>query len=403
LSIIYLSLIFLLQNRLFASYMRRIMREESESHMASNSWLAEVFRLYPEMRAGGLPTNLSQVWSSKSRLQAINNSMRGFVTSVPRQTFDIVVILGAALLIASQAFAPVFDLVLALTVVTFVIFRVLPALLRIQNYVLSLIWAITESRLTREIWGSLEESEQQILHKIASRQEPLDPSAPLTFKSVTFSYPDSVPAVRDASFELPATGLSVLQGESGAGKSTIISLSLGLLPPAAGLIRVFGAEPERFFDLRNGWVAYVPQRPQGNSGTIKDNVICYREETREPQFIYECLVRAGLEKVMSRLPQGIDTPLSEFGGGVSGGELQRLVLARALYGRPKLLVLDEPFSALDVGLEESLSETLLEISLVISVLIATHRASFLTNATQFLELQHGELTVRTPSITGVTG
>jgi ABC-type transport system involved in cytochrome bd biosynthesis fused ATPase/permease subunit len=208
--------------------------------------------------------------------------------------------------------------------------------------------------------------------------------------------------VRDASFELPATGLSVLQGESGAGKSTIIGLSLGLFLPAAGSIRVFGAEPEQFFDLRNGWLAYVPQRPQGISGTIKDNVICYREETREPQFIYECLVRAGLEKMMSGLPLGIDTPLSEFGGGVSGGELQRLVLARALYGRPKLLVLDEPFSALDVGLEESLSETLLDISIGVSVLIATHRARFLTNALQFLELRHGELTVRTPSITGVS-
>jgi len=401
LSFIYLLSIFILQNRLFASYMRRLMREESESHTKSNGWLQEVFRLYPELRVSGLPKDLSATWSRKARLQAVNHSMRGFVTSVPRQTFDLVVIIGAALLVSSQVLSPMFDLVLALTVVTFVIFRVLPALLRIQNYLLSLTWAITESRITRELWRLLRDSDQANGSVRSHLSINLTPDKPLQFRDVSFQYSGARPVIQDVSFELPVTGLSVLKGESGAGKSTIISLSLGFVPPTKGSVKVFGESPERFFDARNGWVAFVPQRPQGIAGTIQENVACYRDTFNSRDFLHDCLYKAGLEQLVAKLPNGVDTPLSEFGAGVSGGELQRLGLARALYGRPRLLILDEPFSALDAAAEESLSRTLEGLSRELSIMLATHRSDYLNEVAQVLDLNDGHLTVRVPVTAGL--
>jgi len=401
LSFVYLLSIFVLQNRLFASYMRRIIREESESHTASNGWLHEVLRLYPELRVSGFPKDLSATWSRKSRLQAVNTSLKGFVISVPRQTFDVVVIIGAALLVSSQLLSPMFDLVLALTVVTFVIFRVLPALLRIQNYILSLTWAITESRITRELWQRLRDSDNAKASVLSRPLVNLVPAKPLEFKDISFEYSDARTVIQEVSFDLPSTGLSVLKGESGAGKSTIIGLSLGFVSPTKGSVKVFGESPERFFDARNGWVAFVPQRPQGITGTIRENVACYRDTPNSRDFLDDCLYKAGLEQLVAKLPSGVDTPLSEFGAGVSGGELQRLGLARALYGRPRLLILDEPFSALDAGAEESLSQTLEALSRELSIMIATHRSEYLNEVAQVLDLHDGYLTVRVPVTAGL--
>jgi len=113
------------------------------------------------------------------------------------------------------------------------------------------------------------------------------------------------------------------------------------------------------------------------------------------------LDKVGLKQFVAKLRSGVDTPLSECRAVVSGCELQRLGLARALYGRPRPLILDEPFSALDAGVEASPSKTLEGLSGELSILVATHRSDYLNEVAQVLDLHDGHLTVRVPVTAGL--
>ena len=190
------------------------------------------------------------------------------------------------------------------------------------------------------------------------------PAARIEVANLTLIPPgQSVPTLRGLSFTLqPGQALGVI-GPSGAGKSTLARALTGLWPPASGSIRLDGASLDQFDPDRLGaLIGYLPQRVSLFDGTIAENIA--RLAPTDDARIVAAAQAAAAHDMILRLPRGYDTRLDSTGGLLSGGQIQRIGLARALYGQPVLLILDEPNSNLDN-----------EGSLAVNAAIRAHKAA----------------------------
>jgi ATP-binding cassette subfamily B protein len=181
-------------------------------------------------------------------------------------------------------------------------------------------------------------------------------------------------------------------GPSGAGKSTLVQLLLRMRTPTAGRF-LLGALPVDDIDLVS-WrrhVAYVPQEPRLLDGTVADNIRFHRDI--DQASVERAARLAHIDHVIRAMPQGYDTVVGQRADAVSGGQRQRLCLARALAGNPSVLVLDEPTSALDRDSEAAIQATLRELRGRLTMFIVAHRPSLLEICDRIFELDRGHLRV----------
>lgn len=214
----------------------------------------------------------------------------------------------------------------------------------------------------------------------------------VAFRSVSFSYAAGGRRAVDAlSIEVPAGRTLALIGPSGSGKSTVARLLLRFLDPDSGEILVDGV-PLGGMDA-DEWrraVAWVPQQPHLFHGTIRDNLRLARPEAGEAA-IAEALERAHADAFVRSLPLGLDTPVGERGQRLSGGEAQRIALARAFLKDAPLLVLDEPTAHLDPGHEAAIRESMTELRRGRTVLLIAHRLTTVADADALAVLSGGRV------------
>ncbi|MGU3392479.1 ABC transporter ATP-binding protein [Sphingomonas sp. M1A8_2b] len=245
---------------------------------------------------------------------------------------------------------------------------------------------------------------QRLLADTAAFQElPADPAhVPLALREalildqVTVTYAErGVPALDAVSLSLAANTTTVLYGPSGAGKSTLADIVMGLIACDAGRLMVDNREiagNDRVHWRRS--IAYVQQDAFVFHTTIRANLLLDRQGIGEGE-IDEAIARAGAGFVY-RLPEGIDTIVGDGGVRLSGGERQRIALARALIGRPALLVLDEATSALDPDNELAVRRTMAALRGTTTMLLISHRTSMQEDADQVVEVSEGRLRVVLP-------
>lgn len=216
--------------------------------------------------------------------------------------------------------------------------------------------------------------------------------APLVeYHNVSYTYPNSQGGVRNLDFIVPRGEITVLTGESGAGKSTTADLALGLLFPEVGELIVDG-EPLTRADL-NWWrkhVAYVPQEIVLIPASLRENLTWSLPENVSDDQCWEALDRASAA-FASSLPDGLDTPLGDRGLRLSGGERQRVAIARALLRTPTLLVLDEATSSLDDQTEEAVLGLVSSLVPSVTVLVIAHRKSTVDAAQNVVVLHSGSV------------
>ncbi len=253
-------------------------------------------------------------------------------------------------------------------------------------------WASTRSayeRLTALLSANPERSAGMELPK---------PQGIVIVEGVTAAPPGSNQAVvKGVSFAVaPGDALGVI-GPSGSGKSTLARLLVGVWPAMMGKVRLDGADVHAWNKGELGpSIGYLPQDIELFGGTVSDNIARFGEVDAEK--VVEAAKRAGVHDMILHLPKGYDTPLGDGGAGLSGGQKQRLGLARAMYGDPSLIVLDEPNSNLDEVGEQALLQAVLDLRRRgKTIVLITHRNSIIGVTNKLLLLRDGAVQMFGPT------
>ncbi len=225
--------------------------------------------------------------------------------------------------------------------------------------------------------------------------EPVEELMTLQFDQVSFQHQSSsVHALDEISFSAARGDTVAFVGPSGAGKSTLVKLLVGLYPPKSGEILYNGIPSSRVdLDLLREKIGFVTQDTQLFSGSIRENLLFVNPKASDEECM-EVLQQAATHSLLARADRGLDTLIGEGGVKVSGGEKQRLSIARALLRHPQLLVFDEATSSLDSLTEEEISRTIREVATnqeAITILIA-HRLSTIMHADRIYVLERGRIT-----------
>lgn len=240
----------------------------------------------------------------------------------------------------------------------------------------------------------------ELLVKVAAEPERMSLPAPkgaIRVEGLSVGAPDArKPIIRGLGFQVAAGEVVGIIGPSGAGKSTLARALLGIWPTQAGTVRLDDADISQWRrDELGQYIGYLPQDIELFEGTISQNIS--RFGPANAPAVVAAARMAGVHELVLQLPEGYDTVIGANGGGLSGGQRQRVGLARALYGEPRLVVLDEPNSNLDDAGEKMLAEALQKLRQSrATVFVITHRSGVLAQVDKLLVLNQGELSLFGP-------
>jgi ATP-binding cassette subfamily B protein len=212
----------------------------------------------------------------------------------------------------------------------------------------------------------------------------------LRFDGVEFSYPGAdLPVLRDLSFEAHPGQMVAVIGSTGAGKSTLVNLVPRLFDVTAGAVEVDGIDVRRI-EPETLWssLGLVPQKAYLFSGTVRSNLLHGKEDATD-EDLWRALEIAQADDFVRAMPEGLDAPIAQGGTNVSGGQRQRLAIARAVVRRPEIYLFDDSFSALDLATDARLRAALRPVTRDATVLIVAQRVSTIRDADLILVLEDG--------------
>lgn len=219
------------------------------------------------------------------------------------------------------------------------------------------------------------------------------PSGTLTVEQLAVAAPGGkAPLVHSVTFQVNPGEAVAIVGPSGAGKSSLVRALVGIWAPAAGSIRLDGSELQHWEANALGrHLGYLPQSVELFAGTIAENISRFQEDAT-PEGIIEAAKLANVHQLIQNLPDGYDTQIGVGGRQLSGGQRQRVGLARALYGNPSVIVLDEPNANLDSEGEEALNQVIVQLkSMGKSILFVSHKMSLVAMSDKTLVLAQGRM------------
>jgi ABC-type multidrug transport system fused ATPase/permease subunit len=211
--------------------------------------------------------------------------------------------------------------------------------------------------------------------------------------NVTFFYPQNdSPAINDISLKILAGESVGIVGRTGSGKSTLIDVLLGVLEPGHGGVTISGLRPNEVFEAWEGRVGYVPQTIALIDGSIRSNILLGRDEKLfSEQDFDRALSFAGLNEHIKSLDFGIDTLITRAGSELSGGQRQKLGIARAIITNPSLLFLDEVTSSLDAESENLVNSAISNLRGKVTLIIVAHRLTTIKSMDRIIVLESGNL------------
>ena len=271
--------------------------------------------------------------------------------------------------------------------------RIAPAVLRVQQGLLTIKsssgTADSTLKLIDELRNTVVTSEQVGLASFT--YEGFDGS--VVVSDVSFSYPNASGfTLNNINLRIDSGSSVAIVGPSGAGKTTLIDLLLGILEPESGTLKISGLKPSETVKKWPGGISYVPQNVEVISGSVKENIaLGYPTNAIADELVWNSLEVAQLKDVFYNMNDKLQTQVGENGSKISGGQRQRLGIARALFTNPKLLVLDEATSALDGQTESDISGAISALSGKTTVIIVAHRLSTVRNADMVVYMDKGKI------------
>ncbi len=389
-------------NRALGNWAKRLGRQLSAAEIASIASMQEALRTYRETSVSGRRILFVERFQSLRWRAARYQADSQIMSQVSKYVFEVGLILGGATLTFSQVMTR--EVVAAVAVIAVFLTaasRVMPSLLRLQQASLGIRQSGGVATRTFAMRAELEdgaddfeidpETRDRVLKSLAGDYAGFAPS--MAMQNVTLSYPGADrPAVFRASLSVKPGESLALVGPTGAGKSTMADLVLGVVQPDSGSVQVSGHDPVDAVTTWPGAIGYVPQEVAVVNGSIRENVaLGLPEDVIDDDLVWEALERAHLADILRQDREGLGTLVGEHGVQISGGQRQRLGIARALYTRPRLVVLDEATSALDAETEKSISDALEELEGDVTLVIVAHRLATIRHCTQVAYIEAGEI------------
>ena len=372
----------------------RLGTQSSMLNIQSNEKIVEVFASYRESVVRNRRDYYAREIGKKRFALADNLAEINFMPYVSKYVIETTVVLGAVMIGAAQFILE--DATHA--VATLAIFlaagsRIAPAVLRVQQGSIMIRGSLGEASPTLDLIDELGDSLM-----IENVEDAVDTThdgfvAGIQVAGVSLTYPfQSKPAIDDISLTIPPGASVAFVGPSGAGKTTIIDVLLGVLSPDKGTVLISGLPPLLAVANWPGAVSYVPQDVAIAAGTVRENIaLGYPSEVATDDLVIDALKVAHLDKFVADLPNGLDTQVGERGARISGGQRQRLGIARAMFTRPNLLVLDEATSSLDGETEASIADAINALRGLTTVVMIAHRLSTVRNADMVVYLSEGKI------------
>jgi ABC-type multidrug transport system fused ATPase/permease subunit len=238
-----------------------------------------------------------------------------------------------------------------------------------------------------EIWKSFDVHEE----KATNQKKTFSPV--IQVKSINFAYPETKDlTIKNLSMSIPSGSHLGIVGVSGSGKSTLVDLLLGVIEPQTGNILISAETPRKAIEMFPGLISYVPQEVFISSTSIANNVaLGFKESEISIERVKALLSMCGLQEDFKSLKLSLDSQIGGNNRQLSGGQRQKLGLARALYTNPKILVLDEFSSALDAASERELTKLIKRLGDGITIVQIAHRLSSVKDCDQLIYLESGEI------------
>jgi ABC-type multidrug transport system fused ATPase/permease subunit len=315
-----------------------------------------------------------------------------FLPYVSKYVIETSVILGALLLGATQfILQDVTHAVATLAIFLAAGSRIAPAVLRIQQGSILIRGNLGQAAPTLNLIDELGDAPMivNVDDTVDLIHEGFDSQIKIVGASLT--YPGKpYPAISEITLTIPSGSSVAFVGPSGAGKTTVIDVLLGVLQPDKGHVYISGLPPLSAISRWPGAISYVPQDVVICAGSIRENVAMgYPLESATDELVMSALKVSHLDTFVATLPDGVDTQVGERGTKLSGGQRQRLGIARAMFTRPHLLVLDEATSSLDGETEVSISEAIHKLRGSTTVVMIAHRLSTVRDADIVVYLSDG--------------
>ena len=360
----------------------------------NNEKLLEILTSYRETIVRGRRDYYIDAISEYRRKIALTSAELAFLPNISKYVIETVLVVGTLVICGIQFLAN--DALHAISVLTVFLAagsRLAPAVLRIQQGAIQIKSNIGSSLQTLALIENLNWDEMVL----SNSKDPtfiydgFNPNVKVVNLSVTYEGNPS-PTLFKLDLEIFEGEVVAIAGPSGAGKTTLIDSILGLITPLTGEVAISGLSPRECIDKWPGAISYVPQNVSIMNGTILENVtLGYPEHLVERDQVERALSVAQLLEFVTELPQGVNTRVGEFGSKISGGQRQRLGIARAMYSNPRLLVLDEATSALDSITEERIGDMLAKLKGNTTVILIAHRLSTVRQSDRVVYIDNGQL------------
>ena len=367
---------------------------QSELNIGSNERILEVLGSYRE----SVVRNRRNYYAMKigqQRLELANNSAEmAFMPNISKYVIEITVVLGSLCISAMQfALQDAAHAVAVLSVFLAASTRIAPAVLRVQQGALQIRGSLGSANPTLELIEQIGIQDYLELDEDTLDFQHEGFAGDIAISNVQLTYPGKdQPAISEINLEI-ANGESVaLVGPSGAGKTTLVDVLLGVLTPDFGTIKISGIAPLEAFAQWQGAVSYVPQDVIISNGTVRENVsLGFPIQLAEDEIVWRALELAQLADFVRGLPMGLDTRVGDRGTKISGGQRQRLGIARAMFTKPMLLVLDEATSSLDGETESNISDSIRNLHGKVTVVMIAHRLSTVMHADRVVYMNNGKI------------